>query len=143
MGAEQHASSQHSGRLKLQVPAAPNVLSRVRQAIRDLGLPPPLLDDAVLLVNELVTNSIRHSGIGPEDRVRVRAEWSGTRLRVDVYDRAESAAPSWVAGTIRPSAGAESGWGLYLIDRLGTRWGTGPGRYWFELELGRSVEGRG
>jgi anti-sigma regulatory factor (Ser/Thr protein kinase) len=116
------------------------MLWRVRKGIRDLGLPPPLLENAVLLVNELVTNSIRHAGLGPEEQIRIRADWSGRRLRVDVYDRPETAAPSRVAGSIRPSPGAESGWGLYLIDRLATRWGTGPGRYWFELELGRSEE---
>jgi anti-sigma regulatory factor (Ser/Thr protein kinase) len=116
------------------------MLSRVRKGIKDLELPPPLLEDAVLLVNELVTNSIRHAGLGPEEQIRIRADWSGRRLRVDVYDRAETGAPPRVAGSIRPSPGAESGWGLYLIDRLASRWGTGPGRYWFELELGRSVE---
>lgn len=119
----------------MRVPAAPGMVSQVRRAIKDLGLPSPLLDDALLLVNELVTNSIRHSGLGPEDQVRVRADWSGTRLRIDVYDRAGAPAPSRVAGSIRPPPGAASGWGLYLVDRLASRWGTGPGRYWFELEL--------
>jgi len=136
MEAQGPALSPSGGRrLALRVPAAPSVLSRVRQAFGNLGLPPPLLDDARLLVNELVSNSIRHAGLGPDDTVRIRADWSGTRLRVDVYDRAGVPVPSRVAGSICPSAGAESGWGLYLIDRLASRWGAAPGRYWFELDL--------
>jgi anti-sigma regulatory factor (Ser/Thr protein kinase) len=128
-------------RLEMRVPAAPIVLSRVRQALGDLGLPPRLLDDARLLVNELVSNSIRHAGLGPDDMVRIRADWSGTRLRVDVYDRAGAPAPARVAASIGPSAGAESGWGLYLVDRLASRWGAAPGNYWFELDLEQSGDG--
>jgi serine/threonine-protein kinase RsbW len=118
----------------------PNVLRRVRQSLEELGLPLALLADARLLLNELVTNSIRHSGLGPEDQVRVSAVWSGTRLRVDVYDRAGARGPSPVVGSIRPPPGAQSGWGLYMVDRVATRWGAVPGRYWFELELDRNEE---
>jgi anti-sigma regulatory factor (Ser/Thr protein kinase) len=126
--------------VELRVPAAPNEVSHVRKALGSLGLPPAIRDDACLLVSELVTNSIRHSGLGPQDRVRVRAERSGTKLRVDVHDRA-AATPHKVAGSIRPPSGAESGWGLFLVDRLATRWGSGPGRHWFELEW-RGVQAR-
>jgi len=121
----------------LPVPATLKSVLRVRRALEDLGLPPALLDDAQLLATELVTNSIQHAGLLPHDSVHVRADWSGTRLRVDVRDRASL---SQLAGAIRPSPGAESGWGLFLVDRLASRWGTGPGRYWFELELGEPNE---
>jgi anti-sigma regulatory factor (Ser/Thr protein kinase) len=100
-----------------------------------------MLDDAKLLASELVTNSIRHAGLGPDDRVRVRAIWSGTKLRVDVFDRSGKVDSLLVAGSIRPAPGAESGWGLYLVDRLASRWGAATGRYWFELELESPVEG--
>jgi len=113
----------------------PREVSRVRNTLADLGLPATMLEDARLLSTELVTNSIRHSGVGPQDTIRIRVAWSGRRLRVDVYDRVNaSAPPKGVAASIRPSPGAESGWGLYLIDRLASRWGSAAGRYWFELE---------
>jgi anti-sigma regulatory factor (Ser/Thr protein kinase) len=118
------------------LPAVPESVSRIRRAVADLKLDPPLLDTVRLLVTELVTNSIRHSGIRPDECIRVTASWSGTRLRIVVQDR-RTAAPSSVAGTIRPAPGAESGWGLYLVDRLASRWGTASGEeagYWFELE---------
>ena len=137
---QQRASSQNRRHLDLLVPAAPDMLRRVRQALADLPLPPSLLADARLLANELVTNSIRHAELGPEDQVRVRADWSGTRLRIDVYDRAGERAPSPVAGSIRPPPGAQSGWGLYIVDRVARRWGAVPGRYWFELEVDQGGE---
>ena len=125
------------------MPPKPWVVAHVRQAFRELALPPVLLDDALQLVNELVTNSIRHAGLGSDDRIRVLAALSEGRLRVDVFDRAEATVPHSVAGAIRPLPGAESGWGLYLVDRLASRWGHARGRYWFELEHHDPPELRG
>lgn len=138
MGTQGHArTSGGRRRLDVRVPAAARRVASVRDALADLDLPPPLLDDAQLLVSELVTNSIRHAGLGPQDGVRIQAEWTGTRLRVDVWDRAGTPAPQ-LGGAIRPDPGTESGWGLYLVDSLASRWGWAPGRYWFELEQDRA-----
>ena len=94
--------------LDLHVPATPKVASLVRRALSYLELPEDELAVAQLLASELVTNSIRHAGLTPTDEVRIRA--------------------------IRPAPGAQSGWGLFLVDRLSDRWGSSPGRYWFEIE---------
>ena len=135
MDAEAHRKELGGSRcLDLRVSASPRMVSKVRRAFGEFPMPTPLLDDAKLLVSELVTNSIRHAGLFPSDTIRVKAEWTGTRLRVDVIDRGDPPEPRSVAGAIRPAPGAESGWGLYLVERLATRWGRGPGRYWFELE---------
>jgi anti-sigma regulatory factor (Ser/Thr protein kinase) len=96
-------------------------------------LPLPLAFDAQLLVSELVSNSVRHAGLGRDDLIRVTADWSGDRLRVQVRDGGRPGRASPVSGSIRPAPGAESGWGLYLVDRLARRWGTTAGGYWFEL----------
>jgi anti-sigma regulatory factor (Ser/Thr protein kinase) len=103
-----------------------------------MDLPATLIADATLLVSELVTNSIRHAGLGPDDDIRIAATWSGRVLRVIVWDRTTDIALSPVVGAFRPSPGAESGWGLFLVDRIASRWGTSLDRragYWFELEL--------
>jgi anti-sigma regulatory factor (Ser/Thr protein kinase) len=106
-----------------------------------MGLPDQVIGDATLLTTELVTNSIRHAGLGPDDYIDVTAAWSGTVLRVIVRDTGSAGPPPGiVAGSIRPSPGRQSGWGLYLVDQLATRWGTnleGSAGFWFELEYPR------
>jgi anti-sigma regulatory factor (Ser/Thr protein kinase) len=121
-------------RLELTVRATRKAPSEARRALRQLGLPLPLADAARLAVSELVTNSVRHAGLGRGDLIRITADWSGTRLRVQVRDGGGGTRPAQVSGSIRPAPGAESGWGLYLVDRLTSRWGTHADGYWFELQ---------
>jgi anti-sigma regulatory factor (Ser/Thr protein kinase) len=121
--------------LDLEMPAVSAALTDLRSAFAELPVPASALDDARLLVSELVGNSMRHARLGPNDTIRVTAEVENGRLRVDVIDGGRGGGPP-VAGGIRPSPGAESGWGLYLVETLATRWGHGAGRYWFELEIG-------
>jgi anti-sigma regulatory factor (Ser/Thr protein kinase) len=102
--------------------------------MRSFAIPPELVDDATLLVTELVGNSIKHAGLDGEEEIRVTAEWEGRRLRVSVHDHARSPSPPSVAGVIRPPAGADSGWGLFIVDRLASRWGASETGYWFELD---------
>jgi anti-sigma regulatory factor (Ser/Thr protein kinase) len=136
MNAREQASMADDQRsLDLHLPATPKVASLVRRALSYLELPDDQLAIAQLLASELVTNSIRHAGLDPTDEVRVRATRLGERLRVDVYDGSKAELHP-LAGSIRPIPGAQSGWGLYLVDRLSDRWGTSPGRYWFEIEDG-------
>jgi anti-sigma regulatory factor (Ser/Thr protein kinase) len=115
------------------MPATRKAAANARGALRELGLPLPLADDAQLAVSELVTNSVRHAGLAPDDRIRVTVDWSGARLKVHVRDGRRSLGPAVVSGSMRPAPGAESGWGLYLVDRVASRWGTTTDGYWFEL----------
>ena len=131
-------SERHRQPLKLRFPALPENLGLFRRALDAMELPPHVREDAALLTTELVSNSIRHAGLGPDDHVEVTAEWTGRVLRVIVRDSGSGTLPAGiVAGSIRPSPGGQSGWGLYLVDRLSTRWGTnlgGANGFWFELE---------
>jgi anti-sigma regulatory factor (Ser/Thr protein kinase) len=139
----QRSASEGTACLDLRVSAVPKRVSEVRRAFGELPLPTPQLADARLLATELVTNCIRHAGLRPDDLIHVRVQLSGRRLRVDVIQGDRGGRPQPVAGAIRPAPGAESGWGLYLVERISTRWGHGRGRYWFELELGRQAKPRG
>jgi anti-sigma regulatory factor (Ser/Thr protein kinase) len=121
-------------RLGLEVPATPGMLSAVRAALTELPLSARTLVDARLLVSELVANSMRHARLGPNDTIRVTAEVRNGRLRVDVVDGGRGGTPMPARG-IRPRPSAESGWGLYLVETLSSRWGYSSGRYWFELEI--------
>jgi anti-sigma regulatory factor (Ser/Thr protein kinase) len=125
-------------RLDASVRATRKAAWQARRALRRLALPGPLADHAELLVSELVTNSVRHGGLSPDEVIRITADWSGTRLKVTVR-AGRSALPPAASGSVRPTPGAESGWGLYLVETLASRWGRGAGRYWFELEIDGST----
>jgi anti-sigma regulatory factor (Ser/Thr protein kinase) len=87
-----------------------------------------------LLVSELVTNSVRH-GTGSEQPVVLAVRIGSRAIRVDVHDGGSGfQAP---AGTPQPR-GADGGFGLFLVERMASRWGvdTRDGtRVWFELDL--------
>jgi anti-sigma regulatory factor (Ser/Thr protein kinase) len=141
----QHGAASAAGttwRLELSVPSDLSALADVRRSFDAFRLPPGVREDAHLLVTELVSNSIRHAELRAGERIRIWAGWSGRRLKVIVRDRddRQPSQPVGIAGSIRPAPGAESGWGLFIVNQLATRWGAihdgGPG-YWFELDASR------
>jgi anti-sigma regulatory factor (Ser/Thr protein kinase) len=93
-----------------------------------------LLDRATLLVSELVTNSVRHGGLRPDQEIELTVRASPERLRVEV---AEAGTGFEVEPGPRPRrAGPAGGWGLYLVDRLASAWGVesnGLTKVWFEM----------
>jgi anti-sigma regulatory factor (Ser/Thr protein kinase) len=94
-----------------------------------------LLDRATLLVSELVTNSVRHGGLRPDQEIELKIEASPQRLRVEV---AEPGDGFEVAPGPRPRReGPAGGWGLFLVDRLSSAWGVegnGVTKVWFEMD---------
>lgn len=75
-----------------------------------------LVDRAVLVASELVTNAVIHTQ-GP---VRLRLEWRQERLYVAVSDRL----PRLLGLAAEPGdPDAEGGRGLVIVDQLATRWG--------------------
>jgi anti-sigma regulatory factor (Ser/Thr protein kinase) len=90
-----------------------------------------LVDDAVLLVSEIVSNSVRHASLDESDAIEVRVRGSDSMLHVDVIDPGPGFDPERVGPSER-----EGGWGLRLLDRLATRWGVERNdvtKVWFEL----------
>jgi anti-sigma regulatory factor (Ser/Thr protein kinase) len=131
--AYRQAASPTVRRLDVSIRATREAAAKARRVLRQLALPLPLAGDAQLAVSELVTNSVRHAGLAPDDLIRVTVDWSGARLKVHVRDGGRGVRPTTVSGSIRPTPGAESGWGLFLVDRVASRWGTSVDGYWFEL----------
>ena len=89
-------------------------------------------DSLLLLVSELVTNSVRHADLEAEQLVSVRVDISEVRVRVQVLDPGEGFE---IAHPV--PRGEEGGWGLFLVERLAARWGhqRAPNSVvWFELE---------
>ena len=97
------------------------------------------LGDLRLLVSELVTNSVRHAGLGAESRIRVEVRVSDGAIRAEVSNPGKD----FEAYPIRPTPDQTSGWGLYLVDQISTRWGVsksvaggGSSSVWFVLAAG-------
>jgi anti-sigma regulatory factor (Ser/Thr protein kinase) len=90
------------------------------------GLDRDLLDTAVLLISELVTNAVLH-GTG---EIRLLIDIGGSNARFAVSDEGTG------TPVVRPDPGPDGGWGLRLVGELATRWGVREGRtyVWFELE---------
>lgn len=76
------------------------------------------LDDAALVLSELVGNAVRHAD-GPSLSVRLRR--SGEVLRIAVQDDSP-APPQWRDA----SWGDETGRGMHIVDALSSRWGWEP-----------------
>jgi anti-sigma regulatory factor (Ser/Thr protein kinase) len=82
-------------------------------------------------VSELVNNSLKHSGRPEGDPITLIVELGHHEVHAEVVDRG-------TGGLERRPLGpdAESGWGLYLVDRLADAWGysrQGHTRVWFVL----------
>lgn len=134
-------------RVDLWFAASPHAIQATRAALDTLGqhLEARLLGDARLLVSELVTNSVLHSGAGAETSMGLSLLLCKDRLQVTVADQGVGFDPAAVPP---PDPERVGGWGLYLVNKLSRRWGVGAApdnsaapnmleeasnRVWFEL----------
>lgn len=104
---------------------ARNSLEDVRDQLSD-----EVMDDVKLLVNELVTNSVKFAG---EGKIELRLAASDEAVRVEVHDQG----PGFSPNTQEPSLTDTSGRGLFLVDALADRWGVtldGTTCVWFEID---------
>lgn len=111
-----------------------------RRAVREeLGgaLPEPRLSDVELLVSELATNSVRHSGVADSDELSMEAAVRPDCVRVQLFDPGEGFDLHTPAA---PARGSDGGYGLVLLDRLSDRWGVQRDNgfsVWFEIHRDR------
>lgn len=120
------------------LPSAPEAAARARRYLERVGRdwPGDLLDLALLLTSEVVTNAVRYG----RGRVTLTIHATAGRVRIEVGD--ENPAPVERLHHESPQV-AEGGRGLHILDALATRWGSTarsepPGKLvWFELELPR------
>ncbi|MFE1343900.1 SpoIIE family protein phosphatase [Streptomyces sp. NPDC058757] len=106
----------------------------VRDTLQGWGHP-ELVDDAVVLTSELVTNAVVHAGTAA-DVLCLRSEDS---VRVEVADRYPEREIPVQSGRTIASPDRENGRGLLLCAALADRWGVdySPTRkhVWFHLDL--------
>jgi anti-sigma regulatory factor (Ser/Thr protein kinase) len=122
----------------MDFPPAPESVRAARQYIQqrcqDGHFPPATCAEAELLIGELVSNVVRHTGT--EARVRVRS--SPERLSVEVRDTGDPAA---AVGPVEPSV--RGGRGLRVVEVVATSWGVrryaGGKVVWFDLSRPESA----
>src|SRR3954454_13310342 len=123
--------------LRMRLGSGPDAAAEARHAIAELraDLDPPLMETLRLLVTELVTNSVRHTDC---DSLTLRVAVGKAAVLTEVADDA----PGFDAGAAleaeqAETRGPDTGWGLFLVQRLARDWGVKEDgrskRVWFEL----------
>jgi anti-sigma regulatory factor (Ser/Thr protein kinase) len=119
----------------MQLPGSPASAGIARRELSQFAagdLTDAQLQDAALMVSEVVINAIVHGGEGAAFELRARL--AGERLRVEVTNSGPGLVPEPRATEPSP----DGGFGLFLVERLARRWGLvrhrGMTRVWFELE---------
>ena len=105
------------------VPHARSSVSAARHALADElianGIPGPMRDDAVLVLSELVSNSIRHADPLPTGDIRVR--WSLRRdlLHLEITDGGALTRPQAAVAAVSSLGGR----GLDIVRTVCSEWG--------------------
>ena len=116
-----------------ELPKSNDAPGLARDFIHRLNGPVPagLVDDASLLVSEVVSNGVKYGGAG---RIMLRVEADTERIRAEIVD--EGSGFEVKTRTNRKMALAdEGGWGLHLVETLADEWGVHQGStcVWFEI----------
>jgi anti-sigma regulatory factor (Ser/Thr protein kinase) len=123
--------------IELTVAADRTAACEARHAVAGCGLvaadrEPTLL----LLVSELVSNSVRHAGMDADEPIRLRARCDRACAYVEVCDAGRSGQTPEKRGP-RRDALEPGGLGLFLVDEMADRWGVrrhdDQTCVWFEL----------
>jgi anti-sigma regulatory factor (Ser/Thr protein kinase) len=106
------------------LPGTAGSVAAARELTRELlGPGHPALDTAMLVVSELVTNSVTHSRSGlPGGTVIIAVTAGAAGVLIQVRDEGGLTEPRVVAP--QAAAGAEHGYGLLLVSALADTWGT-------------------
>ncbi len=106
----------------------------VTELIRDHPAATAHLDALVLLVSEVVTNAVTHSGLPGDAEIELSVVVTDELTRVVISDQGKG----FVQANDALQVGRTGGYGLLLLGAQASRWGTlnAPGRFsvWFELD---------
>jgi anti-sigma regulatory factor (Ser/Thr protein kinase) len=117
--------------LELRLAPRMTAPATARSELTELPLGESDREAVLLLASELVTNCVRHAGLGSRQRIGLRAHVTDHAVRVEVID----SGTSFGVAMRRPDA--TGGWGLCLVDRIADRWGVigdVGAHVWFELD---------
>ena len=118
--------------LDVDIARDPKAPWHARRAVEQLGdqIDEDIRPDVMLLVSELITNSVKYGGEGP---VRLEVSASDERIRAEIVDQGVGFEPVERDGDLD----RVGGWGLHLVEQLTSQWGTyeGSTHVWFEIDL--------
>jgi anti-sigma regulatory factor (Ser/Thr protein kinase) len=127
--------------MSIHVPGGAGAPGRARRLVGpQLGhVLPSTASDAVLIVSELVTNSVRHAHVGVDKVVVVDVSTSEKHLRIAVTDPGSELEPRLLPGEFNGLGGH----GLRLVEQLSEAWGvshdtSGATQVWCDLALAPS-----
>jgi anti-sigma regulatory factor (Ser/Thr protein kinase) len=114
----------------------PEVLTTARHALDRLAdlLIPEKLEDTRLVVSELVTNSILHARLSPNDQISLTVTVSAGSVRGRVCDPGSGFE---VPSEPCPRSDMRGGWGLPIVETISDRWGVEQNSHacvWFEID---------
>jgi anti-sigma regulatory factor (Ser/Thr protein kinase) len=122
--------------IDLSLDPKPEVVTTARHALDQLVdlLPQEKLEDVRLVVSELVTNSILHAELSPDDQISLTGTVSAGSVRGRVCDPGSGfEAPSEPC----PRPDMRGGWGLPIVETISDRWGVERNNHacvWFEID---------
>ena len=129
--------------MELSLEAEPTAAGRARHALAGTGLVDSTQEPTLLLlVSELVSNSVRHAGLSEAERIRLRCRTLRECARVEVCDSGHSGRSPRIRE--RDCEALEpGGLGLHLVDAMADRWGVARGAgetcVWFELDCAEAA----
>lgn len=116
-------------RVPFQAPSASVVRRELRSWLEDHGFEGGTIDDARVVVSELVGNSVRHAAPLPVNDIAVSWAVEGGDLVISVSD---GGSPLSIPHTVEASGAEVSGRGLTIVEALVDRW-------WVEDGHGRTT----
>ena len=107
----------------VRAPWAASSVAHVRHALvldlRARGIPEQLVDEAEIVVSELVANAVRHANPLADGTMRVKWKVRGTVVEIDVTDGGGPTAPRPAPRAVWSPAGR----GLRIVRSLAHEWG--------------------
>jgi anti-sigma regulatory factor (Ser/Thr protein kinase) len=118
--------------LSLRLPGGSDAAAYARRELSRLrvDLDPRVADILRLLVSELVSNAVRHAAA---ETISLKVLVGRTAVFAEITD----SGPGFDAAKIGVHHDTQTGWGLFMVDRLADRWGMThedtTTTVWFEL----------
>ena len=100
-------------------------------------VPNRMIDGIRVVVSELVTNAVKHSGLAKGAPIDVHIAATPHAVRLEVRDQGRGFTPDLPDPNAPPS-----GWGLHLVEKISDRWGVLANDHtiaWAEFDLPQSA----